>query len=161
VIGVSSVARRHSIWYKPLPMRASESYSWPSMIHQSHLLILLARSYGFKCHCAYPWSFCRTISPLLPFCFPLLPPSTTSLSSWKNWLTTVCLCKFPLTPSDDSSHIACLCSDAGVVTCRRDHQPSSSVTLSSPSASSPAVSDHLSLSDVPEMRPSSAVWHIL
>uniref|UniRef100_A0A0S1MJX7 Uncharacterized protein n=1 Tax=Phakopsora pachyrhizi TaxID=170000 RepID=A0A0S1MJX7_PHAPC len=31
------------------------------------------------------------MSFLLPVCLPVLPPSTTSLSSWKNWLTTVCL----------------------------------------------------------------------
>ncbi|CAI6335996.1 unnamed protein product [Periconia digitata] len=31
--------------------------------------------------------------PSLPVCFPLLPPSTTNRSIWKNWLTTVCLCK--------------------------------------------------------------------
>lgn len=40
----------------------------------------------------YPVSFCRVIPPLLPFCSPVLPPSTTSLSIWKNWLITVCLC---------------------------------------------------------------------
>lgn len=39
----------------------------------------------------YPVSFCRTIPPLSPVCFPVFPPSTTNRSSWKNWLTTVCL----------------------------------------------------------------------
>jgi hypothetical protein len=43
----------------------------------------------FKTH---PVSFCRTMPPLSPVCFPVLPPSTTNRSSWKNWLTTVCLC---------------------------------------------------------------------
>lgn len=40
----------------------------------------------------HPCSVCRTISPELPFCLPDFPPSTTNRSSWKNWLTTVCLC---------------------------------------------------------------------
>jgi hypothetical protein len=41
---------------------------------------------------AYPVSFCLMIPPSLPFCLPDFPPSTTNRSSWKNWLTTVCLC---------------------------------------------------------------------
>ena len=41
----------------------------------------------------YPVSFCLTIPPSLPVCLPVLPPSTTNRSSWKNWLTTVCLCE--------------------------------------------------------------------
>ena len=40
----------------------------------------------------HPVSFCRTIPPSFPFCFPVLPPSTTNRSSWKNCDTTVCLC---------------------------------------------------------------------
>ena len=37
--------------------------------------------------------------PSLPVCLPVLPPSTTNRSSWKNWDTTVCLC----TPSSSAS----------------------------------------------------------
>lgn len=58
----------------------------------------------------YPVSFCLARSPFFPFCLPWksvsgfrlvlrkefthtdLPPSTTNLSIWKNWLTVACLC---------------------------------------------------------------------
>jgi hypothetical protein len=43
------------------------------------------------------------MSFLPPVCLPVLPPSTTSLSSWKNWLTTVCLC------SVESQQMSLLC----------------------------------------------------
>ena len=32
---------------------------------------------------------CLTMSPAFPVCLPVFPPSTTSRSSWKNWLMTV------------------------------------------------------------------------
>lgn len=59
----------------------------------------------------YPVSLSLVRSPLLPFCLPWsrisiirlvlresvihtdLPPSTTNLSIWKNWLTVACLCR--------------------------------------------------------------------
>lgn len=50
-------------------------------------------------HHTHPVSFCRTIPPSLPVCLPVLPPSTTNRSSWKNWLTTVCLCVIRQPPS--------------------------------------------------------------
>ena len=38
-----------------------------------------------------PCSVCLTMPPRFPVCFPVLPPSTTKRSSWKNCDTTVCL----------------------------------------------------------------------
>ena len=65
---------------------------------------------------------CRTMLPSLPVCFPynnvsviytvsttihltVFCPSTTNLSSWKNWLIVVCLCT-PVRISKNPSHFS-------------------------------------------------------
>jgi hypothetical protein len=52
-----------------------------SLLHQVHLLhiSIIKLPWG---RLSYPCSFCLTISPSLPVCFPDFPPSTTNLSSW-------------------------------------------------------------------------------
>jgi hypothetical protein len=57
----------------------------------------------------------RVMSPLLPVCLPLFPPSTTNRSFWKNWETMVCLCGGVSTrPSCSSVPPSQLCSAPAV-----------------------------------------------
>lgn len=82
----------------------------------------------------------------------VLPPSTTNLSSWKNWLTTVCLYslgqqRIAKAPSAQLQHD------------RRS--PSSFVALSIRAVSAPAFSSHPFLPCAPGMHLSSSSSHIL
>lgn len=77
-----------TLWLFGSAIRSRYTISIPSIL----VLATLSRSCLGEVLKTHPVSFCLTMPPDSPVCLPVLPPSTTSLSSWKNWLTTVCLC---------------------------------------------------------------------
>ena len=126
----------------------------------------------------HPVSFCRIMSPALPVCLPVLPPSTTNRSSWKNWLTTVCLCTayqqalFMLLPipapqrhnQNPFSFFSILFNQARLTTTpslskEKSNPPSAPATPSTPSASTPAPSAPPSPPRAPETHPAPAASH--